>query len=292
MKKEKTILIVPPRGTPAKAIKIRLSVAVAFMVLVTIGFAGYFIPFNSFTLNIVEQNQQKNLTDQNRALLQRVLSSLKLLNNLKEQVARLEDKRQTVLKAGTTSDQFEHVEDRKIDFSRMQADELLRYAEIQESKLEKFISFASNKENFFNHVPVIYPVAGSPIISRRFGSSKDPFSDTEKWHYGTDFVAEEGTDVISTASGTISRVENHPVWGRRVYIDHGEYQTVYAHLGKVSVIKGKRVKRGDVIGTVGMSGLSTGPHVHYEIWYKESAVNPEKYFFHDIGNSLQYARSQ
>ena len=67
MKKEQTILIVPPRGTPAKAIKIRLSVAVAFMVLVTIGFAGYFIPFNSFTLNIVEQNQQKNLTDQNRA---------------------------------------------------------------------------------------------------------------------------------------------------------------------------------------------------------------------------------
>ena len=220
MKKEKTILIVPPRGTPAKAIKIRLSVAVAFMVLVTIGFADILFLLTVLLLTLLNRIS-KNLTDQNRALLQRVLSSLKLLNNLKEQVARLEDKRQTVLKAGTTSDQFEHVEDRKIDFSRMQADELLRYAEIQESKLEKFISFASNKENFFNHVPVIYPVAGSPIISRRFGSSKDPFSDTEKWHYGTDFVAEEGTDVISTASGTISRVENHPVWGRRVYIDHG-----------------------------------------------------------------------
>lgn len=289
--KKKTILIVPPQGSAVKAIRIRLSVAVALFVLVTIGFAGYFIPFNSLTLNVVEQNQKKNLSDQNKSLLQRINSTLKLLNNLKDQVGRLEEKRLAVSKSTTTGNNPESQKKTGIDFSRLQADEMLVYVESQESKLKSFIGSFEERSNIFERIPVISPVPGSQMISRRFGSSRDPFSENLKWHNGIDFVASEAYPVIATASGTVTRVENHPVWGKRIHIDHGEFRTIYAHLGKTGVAKGKKVNKGDEIGSIGMSGFSTGPHIHYEIWCNGSAVNPEDYFFPDIESASLDAQS-
>ena len=278
--KKKTILIVPPRGIAVKAFKIRLSVAIIFIIFILCGFAGYFIPFNSFTLDIVEQNQKKNLSEQNKALLQKILSTLKLLNNLKDQVARLDQKRHNVLGFGGIVNRDTFAEKLGIDFDKLEPDELLRYVENKESRFQALASTITEKDNLFDRVPVIRPVPEPFIISRVFGASKDPFTAKDKWHYGIDFIAEESTPVFSTASGIVSKVENHPVWGRRVVIDHGgEFSTIYAHLGKTEVKKGKRVDRGDVIGVIGMSGLSTGPHIHYEIWKNGAAVNPEDYFF-------------
>ena len=277
---KKTILIVPPRGVPVKSIKVRLSVAILFLVLVIGGFAGYFIPFNSFTLNVVEQNQKKNLAEQNKALLQKILSTLRLLNSLKEQVAKLEDKREHVIRFGSIDTQTISVHHRKVDFSKFEPDALLRYTESLESRLESFVATVNENNNLFNKIPVIYPVPGPFIVSRSFGVSKDPFTSKDKWHYGTDFVAEIGTAIVATASGVVTRVENHPIWGKRIYIDHDEgFSTVYAHLGTTTVSRGKQVKRGETIGTMGMSGLSTGPHVHYEIWKKGTAINPDDYFY-------------
>ena len=135
--------------------------------------------------------------------------------------------------------------------------------------------------NVFDTIPVIPPVAsGSYVISRRYGMDRDPFTGQQKMHYGTDFAAELGVPVNATAAGVVARVESDPLWGRRVTIAHGRsFRTVYAHLGTVRVAQGKAVKRGEEIGTVGMSGLTTGTHVHYEIWHRDRAVNPEEYLF-------------
>ncbi|NLW29840.1 MAG: M23 family metallopeptidase [Fibrobacter sp.] len=278
---KKTILIVPPRGVSVKAFRIRLSVAVIFFSIVILGFAGYFIPFDIFTLNEAEQNQHKNLTEQNKALLQKILSTLRLLNNLKEQVTRLEGKREVVLNYGIIDSESLSEEKKVIDLVGLEGDVLLRYAKNQEYRLKQFLSGIGENNNVFDSIPVIYPVPKPYVVSRTFGLSKDPFTSKEKWHYGVDFVAEKETPVYATASGVVKRFENHPIWGMRLYLDHAnDFSTVYAHLGSCKVrYKGKKVTRGEIIGTVGISGLSTGPHLHYEVWHNGTAKNPEDYFF-------------
>lgn len=278
---KKTVLIVSPRGNTVKALRIRISVAIIFFSVVVVGFAGYFIPFNIFTLNEAEQNQHKNLTDQNKALLQKILSTLRLLNNLKEQVTRLEGKRDAVMNYGVVDSETLIEEKKAIDLTGMQGGVLLRYAQNQEARLKQFLSSVGENTNVFDGVPVIHPVPKPYVISRTFGKSKDPFTSKEKWHYGVDFVAEIETPVYSTASGVVKCFENHPIWGQRLYIDHANgFSTVYSHLGSCSVKnKGKKIARGEKIGTVGVSGLSTGPHLHYEIWHNGTAKNPDDYFF-------------
>ncbi|NLE02961.1 MAG: M23 family metallopeptidase [Fibrobacter sp.] len=276
--KKRTILIVPPRGGGVKTIEIRLSLVITVFVILGIGLIGFIIPFNNQTQNIVEQNQKKNLYEQNKALLQKILSTLKLLNHLKEQVTNLEKKQQDVLSLGVSED-FISKRQNKIDFSKLQSDALLEYVETQGALIQSFLNFVQ-ADTMFERVPIIYPLLDSFMISRPYGKAVDPFTSKEKVHYGVDFVAKEGIAVIATAAGVVTRVENHPIWGIRVQIDHNDhYSTVYAHLGSVSVGKGKAVKRGQTIGTLGSSGLSTGPHLHYEILRNDTSIDPAEIIF-------------
>lgn len=277
--KKRTILFVPPRGVPLKALRIRLSVAVVFLLVVLVGFAGFFIPI-SYTQDVVEQNQKKNLTEQNRALLQKILTTLRMLNNLKTQVTRLEKKRGDVVTLAGQHVERPSDQHTKTDFSKFKSEDLLKYVDNQFLRFQPFIPAVEDNGNVFETIPVLRPVPEPFIISRRFGIGKDPFSSKQRRHNGTDFVAEIGTPVLATARGTVRRVEVHPVWGKRIYIDHGDdFSTIYAHLGEISVKIGKQVNRGEIIGTVGESGLSSGPHVHYEVWRKGEPVDPEIYLF-------------
>jgi murein DD-endopeptidase MepM/ murein hydrolase activator NlpD len=132
----------------------------------------------------------------------------------------------------------------------------------------------------FKERPIIRPVAGGAALTAMFGKQIDPFTGNPKWHYGVDFAAERKTPVIASAAGTVTSVENNRLWGLRIQIAHGfGYSTVYAHLGEAFVFKGKKVNQGDMIGTVGVSGLTTGPHVHYEIWHGDTPVDPMDYFY-------------
>jgi murein DD-endopeptidase MepM/ murein hydrolase activator NlpD len=154
---------------------------------------------------------------------------------------------------------------------------LLDHVTRSENTLE---SFAGRAGNPFDSIPVCRPVPASAAVSVAFGQTRDPFTNKNKWHYGIDFAAPEKTPVFAAASGQVIKSENDQVWGKRVIIDHRNgFTTVYAHLGKALVAKGRRVKRGEVIGEIGYSGLTTGPHVHYEIRNNSVAVDPEKFFF-------------
>jgi len=256
---------------------------ILLVLMVAIGFAGFFMPFDSLTLTAQEQNQHKNLTEQNKRLHQNIGATLRLLTTLKENTGRLEAKKEQALDLfGLPRPQGRTTPKRqKANTPAMEPTALLSYLDERENFILAFASKASEGRNLFESLPVNYPVSVSEsIISRRFGIGRDPFTGKDKMHYGVDFAAEIGTQVVASAAGTVTLVENDPIWGRRVAITHAQgYRTIYAHLGTVRAVQGRSVKRGDIIGTIGLSGLTTGPHVHFELWHQDKVLNPEEYFF-------------
>jgi Peptidase family M23 len=127
-----------------------------------------------------------------------------------------------------------------------------------------------------NYTPSVWPVLGH--ITDGFGERLDPFSGEGAFHTGVDVASDYGAPVHATADGTVTIAENHAGYGRLVVIDHGfGITTWYAHLSSFSAIAGARVKRGEVVGYTGISGRSTGPHVHYEVRVNNAPVNPWRY---------------
>ncbi len=125
--------------------------------------------------------------------------------------------------------------------------------------------------------PSMRPVTGG-WISSKFGFRRSPFSDKEEFHAGVDIAVHEGTPVIATAGGKVTFAGRRGSFGNVVYIDHGfGIVTRYAHLKCCHAEKGQNVKRGAVIGEVGSTGRSTGPHLHYEVRLNDIPVNAEKY---------------
>jgi murein DD-endopeptidase MepM/ murein hydrolase activator NlpD len=126
------------------------------------------------------------------------------------------------------------------------------------------------------NIPLGAPVYG--VITSRFGWRKDPINGKSAYHRGLDIRGPRGKDVRATAFGTVFKEGYDSGNGRYVLLDHGNgFRTKYAHLKKSLVKKGDSVARGDVVGLVGNSGRSTGPHVHYEIHYDDKIVNPLRF---------------
>jgi murein DD-endopeptidase MepM/ murein hydrolase activator NlpD len=126
------------------------------------------------------------------------------------------------------------------------------------------------------YTPGIWPVMGH--ITGSFGERLDPFSGEGAFHTGVDVAADYGAPVHATADGVVLDAGQHSGYGRVVIVDHGfGLTTWYAHLSSYAVISGTRVKRGEVIGYTGISGRSTGPHVHYEVRMNNAPVNPWRY---------------
>jgi Peptidase family M23 len=127
-----------------------------------------------------------------------------------------------------------------------------------------------------SYTPSIWPVLGH--ITDGFGERLDPFSGEGAFHTGVDVATDYGAPVHATADGIVVTAENHAGYGRLVVIDHGfGITTWYAHLSSFSAIPGARIKRGEVLGYTGISGRSTGPHVHYEVRVNNAPINPWRY---------------
>lgn len=147
----------------------------------------------------------------------------------------------------------------------------------------------SGKNNLYTrdisgNVPDIKPINEEKItkIASGYGMRKHPLTGEMKMHYGIDIVAETGTPVVATADGVVVEkefIEEGKGYGRRILIQHNQtYSTHYTQLSSFNVEINQRVKRGDVVGYVGSSGISTGPHLHYEVWKNGERVNPQEYF--------------
>ena len=163
---------------------------------------------------------------------------------------------------------------------------------VQSESFDELIALAKEKEKYLSHVPAIQPVKNKDLkrIASGFGRRFHPILKIWRPHNGIDFTASVGTPVYATGDGKVVYAGRGNGFGIHIKIDHGfGYQTVYAHLSKMNVKKGQTVKRGQIIGYTGNTGLSAGPHLHYEVHYKGKPVNPVYYFYRDL-NADDYVK--
>lgn len=143
-----------------------------------------------------------------------------------------------------------------------------------------------NKEKLLAAIPAIQPVSNKDLnrIASGFGTRIDPVYKVTKFHAGLDFTAPQGTPIYATADGRIKEANyNEGGYGNHVVIDHGYgYETLYGHMVRIKARRGQSVKRGEIIGWVGNTGKSTGPHCHYEVSKNGQRVDPVYYFYNDL----------
>jgi murein DD-endopeptidase MepM/ murein hydrolase activator NlpD len=165
-------------------------------------------------------------------------------------------------------------------------DEITSQLVVQSKSYDEVFKLAKNKEKLIASIPAIQPVDFHDLrrIGSLFGYRTDPFYKVTKFHEGMDFSASVGTPIYVTGDGVVSEAEyNSGGYGNKIVINHGySYETVYAHLSKIKVKVGQRVKRGEVIGLMGNTGKSTAPHLHYEVHKAGIPMNPIYFFFNDI----------
>ncbi|MHB9056875.1 MAG: peptidoglycan DD-metalloendopeptidase family protein [Paludibacteraceae bacterium] len=163
--------------------------------------------------------------------------------------------------------------------------ELKKQMYVQSKSYDEIVKLAQNKENMLKSIPAIQPVANKDLkrVASGWGYRYDPIYHTRRFHEGMDFTAPVGTDIYATGNGTVIEAGWQQGYGNSVLLDHGfGYQTFYAHMSEVKVKVGQSVTRGEIIGLVGSTGKSTGPHLHYEVHYKGQIMNPQNYYFLDL----------
>lgn len=174
-------------------------------------------------------------------------------------------------------------------FSKL--DEVERKLHAQSLSFQELVKLAKTRKLRLASLPAIQPISNKDLerTASGYGWRTDPIYGTKKMHWGLDFASKVGAKIYATADGVVEvAMQNHWGYGNEVVLNHGfGYQTRYAHMSKYLVKIGDSVKRGDLIGLVGSTGKSTGPHLHYEVikdGYKENPVN----YFHSDLSPLQY----
>lgn len=165
-------------------------------------------------------------------------------------------------------------------------DQINRRLYIQSKSYDEITQLARAKNKMLMSIPAIQPVANKDLkrVASGFGSRIDPIYRTRKFHAGMDFTSPVGTPVTATGDGVVESIESKQWgYGNSIVINHGYgYKTRYAHLKKFKVRRGQKVSRGEVIGYVGNTGKSTGPHLHYEVLKNNDPVNPANYYYSDL----------
>ena len=164
-------------------------------------------------------------------------------------------------------------------------DMLTRQLYIQSKSFDEVVDLFKDHDNMLQSIPAIQPVANKDLkyTASGYGMRIDPIYKTAKFHSGMDFSANIGTPVYATGDGVVKKAGWQSGYGKIIVINHGHgYETWYAHLNDYDVRVGQKVKRGEVIGEVGNTGKSTGPHLHYEVHVKGKVVNPVNYYFMDL----------
>jgi murein DD-endopeptidase MepM/ murein hydrolase activator NlpD len=174
-----------------------------------------------------------------------------------------------------------------------QLNDLSLLAAYHQKSLTEVEAMLKNKEALLAHIPAIQPVSNKNLnrIASGFGYRIDPVYKVPKMHAGLDFTAPQGTPIYAAADGVIKKSEyNSSGYGNHVVINHGYgFETLYAHMSRIKSRVGNSVKRGEVIGWVGNTGKSTGPHCHYEVHRNGRPVDPIYYFYNDL-TPAQYDR--
>jgi murein DD-endopeptidase MepM/ murein hydrolase activator NlpD len=282
------------RGTGARilngVIKFLLSVSIAIALVVVYGqFHGFpdelDLKGKVKNLEFDYQNLEKQLTGMNGTLA----SIEERDDSIYRHVLGAQPIDKSIRDAGVGgSDRYSEIRAKKIAHKDLiialheKADRLRRKLYIESTSQEYVLRLAEQKAIFLASIPAIQPISTKDLVrfSSGFGLRMHAIRKVKKMHKGIDLSATTGTPVYATADGTITRTDTRVRgYGKLIEISHGfGYETRYGHLSRFAVNEGSRVKRGDLIGYVGSTGVSTGPHLHYEILIYNQQVNPVEYF--------------
>jgi hypothetical protein len=189
---------------------------------------------------------------------------------------------------------YKELENRDLLTETMRRTDILsKQMVIQSKSYDEIFTMIRNKAAMLSCIPAIQPVNNKDLkrMASGFGYRTDPIYKTTKFHAGMDFAATVGTEIYATGDGVIVRADaDGSGYGNHVRINHGYgYLTLYGHMSKIMVRPGQKVKRGDVIGLVGNTGKSVGPHLHYEVHKNGEAINPVNFYYNDL-TPEEYAR--
>lgn len=170
--------------------------------------------------------------------------------------------------------------------STKRIDQISKQLYIQSKSFDELAKLVKNKEQLLACIPAIQPISNKDLkhVPSGYGWRTDPIYKTPEFHPGLDFTANTGTEIYATGDGIVITADAAAQgYGNHVVISHGfGYQTLYGHMSKIAVKIGSKVKRGELIGYVGSTGRSTGPHVHYEVIKSGEKINPINFFFNDL----------
>lgn len=231
---------------------------------------------------------RKKLTMENRALKQKVGKLNTDLRGLHADLAHLEEQKASALilsgveyaeaekkqKSSGLFAFFQRGTTTEIDVARS-----LENATKISNYFDSTLNLLQEKPRLVESLPTGYPVASEAIVTREFGYSPDPFTGRKALHAGVDFSLKGGAPVMASGGGTVVAAEKDLLWGNCIRIDHGRgVESFYAHLQDVGVHRGQWVTRGETIGTMGMTGISTGVHLHYELSLHHVKTDPLNFF--------------
>ena len=165
-------------------------------------------------------------------------------------------------------------------------DQLSKQLYIQSKSLDDVFALAKTKSEMLAAIPAIQPIANKNLtrLASGYGNRMHPIYKVLKMHTGMDFTAPKGTEIYATGTGVIVTADDSKRgYGNHVIISHGYgYNTLYAHMKNLIVQVGQKVKRGEVIGYVGNSGASVGPHLHYEVIKNNIKIDPVNFYYNDL----------
>jgi len=292
----KSLAVEPVRESVWDKLKKFLRIVMAGMVfsviVLSIGYTFFDSPKEKVLLREIDQYQLNYQVVNDRLdILTSVLEDLQLRD---DQIYRVifeaepltRTQREAAFGGVDRYEQFEGYDNSSIIASTMKRiDQISRQLYVQSISFDQVFDMAKDKADMLASIPAIMPIErGIQRLVSGYGMRIHPIYKTLRMHTGVDFTAPTGTPIYAPGNGKVTKVErSRHGYGMMVVIDHGYgFETLYAHLSSFNVRVGQTIKRGEVVGFVGNTGVSTAPHLHYEVHRNGRAVNPINYFFNDL----------
>lgn len=291
-----SILIIPPSTDRVRQYSVPQWIVRACLAVASLIVIAFISSMGIATYGINKANENQDHAKENaelKAALTGITADVKVL---REQLARLEaaeqkvrtvfgfpevnpDERALGIGGSVVETDLPLSESTQLTYAiESEIDRLLHRAAFERENFESVFSALLDQKQRLDHTPSIYPVNG--VLMRGFGVKSDPFTGNMRPHHGLDLAAPMGTPVYAPASGKIILRERQTQYGNTIVIDHGYgVETVYGHMSKFASKLGQTVRRGELIGYVGNTGYSTGPHLHYEVHANGRPQNPLAYVY-------------
>lgn len=247
---------------------VKVSAVVAFVIMCAAGYGFY---------GLAQQAAHFRIEEENNRLRQENERQRRQLQKLENRVDAIEDASRRLSEISGVTPEEEDANLRGAGGPAILLDEAgIAAVEQRAAQLEADLKTYEVALNERASVPSIWPVAGE--VTDTFGGRRNPFGGGSEFHSGQDIRAPRGTPVYAAANGVVTLAGTQSGYGNIVVIDHGNgLMTRYGHLSKIEATLGQEVKRGELVGEVGSTGRSTGPHLHYEVRINDTAVNPGHY---------------